>query len=200
MTAWLSACHISNNSNWMGPVSCAPSRFAPVNFKQRDWRARWSHAVARIPSQSGGRFCFPCTCFMIAIEHGESAVKEFQSLPFYSWHKANDLLGTKPAKTPVEKAGIWLHIVRVHSDASTRASTCALGVMKAKNSHNSRSLNFSPKCSGLLAGKRFTSTSDSPQRPFPGEPAVLPFFSLFPSVFSTQPFPLINNRLVKICT
>lgn len=137
---------------------------------------------------------------MIAIEHGESAVKEFQSLPFYSWHKANNLLGTKPAKTPVEKAGIWLRIVRVHSDASTRASTCALGVMKAKNSHNSRSLNFSPKCSGFLTGKRFTSTSDSPQRPFPGEPAVLPFFSLFPSVFSTQPFPLINNRLVKIST
>lgn len=116
------------------------------------------------------------TCFMIAIERRESAVRVSVSPPFFFLFFL--ILGTKQTicsaqsqQTPVEKAGIWLRIVHVHSDACTRASTCALGVMKAKDSHNSRSLNFSPKCNGILTGKRFTSTSDSPQRPFPGEPA-----------------------------
>lgn len=40
-----------------------------------------------------GMFCL-CTDSMIVIEREENAVRVSA---FYSWHKANDLLGTKPA-------------------------------------------------------------------------------------------------------
>ena len=76
-------------------MSGVPSWFAAVNFKQHDWQARWCGAIPRIAHQGWGCFVL-CTDFMIVIEREESAVRVAGS-SFYSWHKANDPLGTKPA-------------------------------------------------------------------------------------------------------